>query len=44
VNRDMGGASGKGIPARVFASSPHSGACVAATVTAMLTEGLERAN
>jgi predicted amidohydrolase YtcJ len=44
VNRDMGGVSGKGIPARVFASSPHSGACVAATVTAMLTEGLERAN
>jgi hypothetical protein len=40
INRDMGGASGKGIPARVFASAPHSGACVAATVTAMLTEGL----
>jgi predicted amidohydrolase YtcJ len=44
VNRDMGGMSGKGIPSRVFASSPHSGACVAATVTAMLTEGLEAAN
>jgi predicted amidohydrolase YtcJ len=44
MNRDMGGVSGKGIPSRVFASSPHSGACVAATVTAMLTEGLEAAN
>jgi hypothetical protein len=44
VNRDMGGVSGKGIPSRVFTSSPHSGACVAATVTAMLTEGLEAAN
>ncbi len=43
VNRDMGGVSGKGIPPRVFTSSPHSGACVAATVTAMLTEGLEPA-
>jgi predicted amidohydrolase YtcJ len=44
VNRDMGAWSGLGIPARVFASSPHSSACVAATVTAMLTEGLEQAN
>jgi len=44
VNREMGGVSGKGIPVRVFASAPHSAACVAATVTAMLTEGLERAN
>jgi predicted amidohydrolase YtcJ len=42
INRDMGGASGKGISSRVFASAPHSSACVAATLTAMLTEGLER--
>jgi predicted amidohydrolase YtcJ len=44
VNRDMGGASGKGMSSRVLASAPHSGACVAATVTAMLTEGLARAD
>ena len=44
INRDMGGVSGKGISSRVFASAPHSSACVAATLTAMLTEGLERAN
>jgi hypothetical protein len=42
VNRDMGGVSGKGIPSRGFAEAPHSAACVAATVTAMLTAGLER--
>ena len=34
------GAYGKGIPARVLASAPHSGAFAAAIVTAMLTEGL----
>jgi predicted amidohydrolase YtcJ len=42
INREMGGASGKGISPRVFASAPHSSACVAATVTAMLTEGIVR--
>jgi hypothetical protein len=43
VNRDTGGVSGKGISPSLLASAPHSGACVAATLTAMLTEGLETA-
>jgi predicted amidohydrolase YtcJ len=43
VNRDMGGVSGKGISPALLASAPHSAACVAATLTAMLTEGLESA-
>ena len=43
VYRDTGGVSGKGISPALLANAPHSGACVAATLTAMLTEGLVRA-
>jgi predicted amidohydrolase YtcJ len=43
VNRDMGGVSGKGISPALLAAAPHSSACVAATLTAMLTQGLETA-
>jgi predicted amidohydrolase YtcJ len=40
VNRDMGGVSGKGISPALLANAPHSGSCVAATLSAMLTQNL----
>jgi predicted amidohydrolase YtcJ len=43
IYRDTGGVAGKGMSVSLLASAPHSGSCVAATVTAMLTEGLETA-